>query len=147
MQLYHMNCTIPGDDLYRLKDGRFQFLRSYETAPLMHGADSGGVQYVLADKKLASFLQSLDLDQVSFQPVVLWNRKSDEEIHTHSLVSIGRCVEESQVAHIELDGYQLCSIEPFSKEIFVSGLLKEALENAGFEYLQFREGCPETRGL
>ena len=138
MQLYRVNCTIEGDDLYALKDGRFQFLRSSETAPLMGGFNSDGMHHVLAENKLAGFLQSLDLDQVTFQPAVLWNRKADEEVHTHTLISIGRCLEASQIEDIELDGYQLCFLHSNRYSgINVSSSLKDALENEGFEYLQF----------
>jgi hypothetical protein len=140
-----MSCTILGDELYRLEDGRFQFLRSDETAPFIYGADAGGAQYVLADDELTSFLRSLDLDQVSFEPAVLWNRKTDVEVHTHTLVSIDRYIEANQVEQFELGGYQLCFAEieggrggrGVSMRICVNSLLKDALEDAGFEYLQF----------
>jgi hypothetical protein len=141
MQLYPMKCTIDGDDLYELKDGRFQFLRSGETAPLMGEFFSNEAYHVLADNKLADFLCSLDLDQVTCKPAVLWHRGADEEVHTHSLVSIGKSVERVGKEAVESDGYQMCFVK--SQRYFgilVNTALRDALKKKGFKHLSFGKG-------
>lgn len=141
MQLYRMVCTIDGDNLYELQDGRFQFLHSRKVAPLMGKFYSDEAFHVLADNKLADFLRSLDLDQVTCKPAVLWHRGADEEVHTHSLMSIGKALEPGWKEDVEPDGHHMCFAN--SRRYFgilVNTALKDALKKAGFKHLRFGKG-------
>jgi len=133
---FHMDCKIRGGLFFELQDGRFQFLDSYETPPLIIGAD-----YVLADHELTNFLQTRNIEEVTFRPAVLWNRKLNEELHTHARVHVGRKFEADQIASLNLEGDQMLLMDGLS--LFVSPSLKMALEASRFDYLQFTEGLSD----
>jgi len=136
---FHLGCTDFSSLLFELSDGRFQFISDSVVAPLMTGH-----QYVLVENNLAKFLEELELDQVSFRPAVIWNRRLDEELHTHKRLVAGKTFFSDQISELDLTGKQLYLMQ--DEYIFVSPELKDVLEAQGFERLHFSEGMSEFVG-
>lgn len=130
---YHLGCAKLGSPLYELADGRFQFIADSIVAPIMTGH-----QYALINSRLAEFLETLDLDQVRFEPAVIWNRQLGKEIHTHKRLISEKSISYEQIDELDLTGKQLYVME--DEYLFVSLELKDALVAQDFEHLQFSEG-------
>jgi len=128
-----ISCKLPAVRLYELDDGRFQLIEQGPIAPWM-----SGYRYLLVERKLALFLHELDLERVRQEPVVLFNRATGEEMHTHVRLHVSQFFTENMLPDIPLEGLRLLAFN--DQYYFASPELKDCLEAGPFSYLQFSEG-------
>lgn len=119
--------------LYQLKDGRFQPIQEGKLGPFM-----AGHSYLLVEKKLAQYLESLNIESATFKDAVIWDRKNDKEYHSHKEVIINQHFSSEQINDINLDGDRILMMN--NEYVFVSPTLKNKLEKSQFSYLKFSEG-------
>lgn len=136
---YHLQSAEYGVGLYQLKDGRFRLTQAGPITPLMCGID-----YVLAERELADFLQSLDLPGVNYRDAIIWDGKSDRNHTTHRQLLIGQHFSHGQINDLDLAGERMLLMS--NQHVFVSPSLKNTLEKTGFGYLSFSEGLSDFFG-
>ncbi|SRR5260221_601208 len=136
---YLIVCKAPAVGLYELTDGRFQLIQQGPIAPVM-----AGFQYLLIEESLASFLEGLGIERVSYETAVIFNRKSGEEFRTHVRVRVGQFFRPEEVNDIALSGLRFLTMN--EQYYFVSPDLKLKLEASNFEYLDFSEGLSSFAG-
>jgi len=73
MNPYYLN-ICNNVDLFRLSDGKYQLIKQGKVEPLMVGHN-----YVIAEKDLADYFKSVDIERVSFEPTTIIDRSSNEE--------------------------------------------------------------------
>lgn len=119
-------------DLYQLNDGRFQLAREGKIDSIMIG-----FKYILLDNEIAAKLQNINIERVSFQPAVIWNRKTDTEYTNYQLMTVHRHFDSSNLNDIDLDGKQFLILD--NRYLFVTPELKRELEASGLK-LSYSEG-------
>lgn len=138
-KLYHMSCKESHPRLYQLSDGWFQIMEEGDLAPLMAGYD-----YVLAESKLAEYVEVLDLPRLEVVDAVIYDPRRKQELRTYKRLRIGQRLSSDTIRDINLDGERVLLMDGGS--VFVSLLLKQRLEASPFAYLQFTEGLSEFAG-
>ena len=136
---YLVTSTEDSVALVELADGRFQAL---EQGPVAQFA--AGYQYLLVDKVLAKYLKSLKVPQITFAPVVVFNRTTGEERRSHTRVFVHQSFSPDEVQSLALDGLKMFAMN--GEHFFVSPSLKFALEANEFSYLEFSEGLSGFAG-
>ena len=134
-----ISCSLPAVGLHELSDGRFQLIASGPIAPLM-----SGFRYLLVEQPLAAFLADQGLERVRQEPVILFNRSTNEELRSHVRLHVGQFFQPSQLLDVPLDGLRLLALN--DEFYFVSPELKSLLEASTFHYLRFSEGLSEFAG-
>ncbi|MES2298651.1 MAG: hypothetical protein V4582_16520 [Pseudomonadota bacterium] len=102
---FYIYCDLPFARVYELDDGRFQFIEKGESGPFM-----AGYQSLLVENALASFLRTLELDRVKFEPAVLFDRITGNELNTHTRIRVGQLFQMDQMLDIALDGPRLLTL-------------------------------------
>src|SRR5262245_50785001 len=97
-----MYCEGNTARLYQLSDGRFQIVDKGAVTPLMVGYG-----YALLEAPLASYLQSLNVSGVSFRPAVIWDRRKDQEYHSHQNMIVDQRFERGRISELDLDGKRI----------------------------------------
>lgn len=139
MYPYYVESDDMPVDLYQLEDGRYQLIQEGKLGPFM-----SGYTYLLIEKELAQYLESLDIERASFKDAVIWDRKNDKEYHSHKEVVMSQHFSSDQINDINLDGDRILVMDNEYK--FVSPKLKDKLENSKFDYLKFSEGLSKFSG-
>jgi hypothetical protein len=119
--------------LFELADGRFQVVSKGTLAPVI-----SGYGYLLVEKPLAAFLESLQLERVSFEEATLFYPSTGEEAKTHVRLRVGQFFTSQDIRDLALDGLRMMTLD--DQYYFVSKELKAELEQASFPYLRFSEG-------
>lgn len=133
---FSISSDVPFARVYELSDGRFQFVESGSSAPFM-----SGYQFLLVENELGTFLKSLGIERARFEPVVLFNRTTGEELTTHTRIRVGQFFKHDQILDLDLTGLRLLTMN--DEYYFVSPELKDILEQSTFKYLRFNEGLNE----
>ena len=136
---FHVFCELPSVRVYELDDGRFQLIHPGPISPFL-----AGYRYLLVEQNLATFLATLGIERVRHEPVVLFNRGTGEERHTHVRLHVGQVFNENQLLDLPLDGLRLLTMN--DQDYFVSPELKVRLEAGSFQYLCFTEGLSGFAG-
>ena len=132
MNPYYLNvCNEVG--LFKLSDGNYQLIKQGKVEPLMVGYN-----YVIAEKGLADFFQSLDIERVSFEPTTIIDRSSNEEYSNYVKMVITQHFDSDQINDIDLDGSRFLVMD--KRYLFVSPELKSILEKSKYQFVF-------TRGL
>jgi hypothetical protein len=140
MQLpFYVFCESPAVRVYELNDGRFQLIDPEPVSPFL-----AGYRYLLVERNLATFLATLEIERVCYEPAVLFNRGTGEELHTHVRLHVGQSFNQSQLLDLPLDGLRLLTMD--DQYYFVSPALKAELEGSPFRYLRFTEGLSGFAG-
>jgi hypothetical protein len=130
---FYISCDLPFARVYELADGRFQFIETGSSGPFMYG-----YQFLLVENSLASFLKSLEIERVNFEPAELFDRTTGEVFTTHTRIRVGQFFKPDQLPDIDLTGLRLITMN--DEYYFVSPDLKAILERSQFNYLKFRVG-------
>ena len=130
---YFVTCAEDSIALFQLSDGRFQQLQQGNVASF-----AAGYQYLLVQEDLARYLKSLNLPRVLFEPALVLNRLTGEEIRSHARVVVQESFAPDEINTLELQGPRLLCMS--GEYFFVSPALKQLLEESPFKYLQFSEG-------
>ncbi len=136
MLLYSVSSRDSSDDLYQLLDRRYQLIRGGPITDLMQGPG-----YILLEEKLSKFIESLKLSDVAFHDAVIFNRGRNQDFRTHKALATSNHLELAEVPSREIGHPYLCIVG--DSHLFVSGSLKEQLENEGFKSLNFAVGLSE----
>ncbi len=118
--------------LYQLKDGRYQTIKDGEPDPMMIGHG-----YILVTTDMAEKLQAIGVENISFEPAVIWDRQYDIEYSNYQLMSVHRHFDHSHFPDVDLDGK--CFLVMDNHHLFATPELKQTLETAGFGF-EFSEG-------
>ena len=130
---YHMYYDGNAARLYQLNDGRFQIIDKGALTPLMIG-----YRYALIEAPLASYLLSLNVSGVSFRPAVIWDRRKDQEHHSHRNMILDQRFEPARIGDLDLAGKRILRMG--EEYLLISPELKERLESSPFKYLKFSKG-------
>jgi hypothetical protein len=134
MYPYYLN--ICNDvDLFRLSDGRFQLIEQGKLEPLMVGYN-----YVIAEKELADYFLSLDIEGISFEPTKIFDRSEGKDYSNYVKLVIGQHFDSYQIADIDLDGKRFLVMD--KRYLFVSPELKSILAKSDFSFV-FTEGLTD----
>lgn len=128
-----LTCKHPSARVFELEDGRFQLIEHGDVGPVAYG-----FKHLLVERRLATFLKSLGLERVKFEPAVFLIRSTGKQWSSHERVRVGQYFKADQVRDLALDAHRILTLN--DEHYFVSPSLKRALENAGFDYLEFTEG-------
>lgn len=124
---------MPNPRLFRLSDGRFQIIEDGPLSPFLSGHD-----YLLIESGLAEYLVELDVERISIEDAVVWDRKSDIEYSGYKYVRINQHFNTDQINDIDVSGVRMLVLG--NQYPFVSPELKNRLEQSKFSYLKFSEG-------
>lgn len=124
--------TPPTTNLYKLDDGRFQLISSAEVLPIMTGPN-----YFLAENSVAEQFQMLNVENASYRPAMIWDRKLDVEYPNYQEITVSSHFDAEMINDINLDGSRFLILG--NAYVFVTPGLKEAIENSGMD-LKFSEG-------
>lgn len=130
---YLLESKFPTVPLYKLRDGRFQLIKTGELSGYMNGLD-----YNLSDNKLADYLNSLDIPSIEFKEAIIWNRGLNKEYRNYKQLIVRKYLTEENFETVDLRRFQIYLFS--SNLLFVSPQLKELLENSEFDYLRFSKG-------
>ncbi|MFT4906919.1 MAG: hypothetical protein ACI978_000994 [Oleispira sp.] len=137
MNLYHFEIEN-SVDLYQLNDGRFQIIKKGVLAPIMIG-----YKYILVEKDIATYFMGLGIDRVSFEPAIVWDRKSDSENIDYVSMRVNHHFDTTDIGDIGDIGDIDCSGTQFliydNQQLFVSCELKVELEKLPYKFT-FTEG-------
>ena len=136
---FHTVSSQSSDSLNRLKDGRFQLISGGSIAALMTGHS-----YVLAENRLATFLENIAVEGFRPLPATIWRRRTNEEFTTHKELRIHSRFDSGDIFHLDLSGDRVFFMD--RKYLFVTPSLKSTLQAAGFDYLCFTEGLDDFAG-
>jgi hypothetical protein len=128
-----LSCKHPSVRVFELDDGRFQLVEHGEVGPVV-----SGYKHLLIEARLATFLKDLGLERVTFEPVAFFLRSTGKEWSSHERVRVGQYFKVDRVKDLALDGHRILTLN--DEYYFVSPSLKQVLESAGFDYLEFTEG-------
>ncbi len=130
---FHVSCSQAGVGLFGLADGRFQLIEDGPIAPLMVGSG-----YILAESSFTDFLRGLQIERVSFEPAIIWHRRTGEEFRTHERIVLGQWFSLDQINDLNLDGCRLLSLN--DQYLFASPELAQQMQESPFSYLRLTEG-------
>jgi hypothetical protein len=139
MYPYHVYTEEIPVELYPLKDGRFQLIRDGKLGPFMSGPN-----YLLIERKLAQYLEKLNVENATFREAVILDRSKNEEHHSHKEVIVSQHFSSDEINDIDMDGDRILMMG--NEYIFVSPSLKDKLEKSEFGYLRFSEGLSNFAG-
>ena len=71
---FQLHCTISSPQLYERRDGRFQQLEPGAIGPLI-----SGYRYLLVERSLGLFLQSLEIPCVRYEDAVIFDPENDKD--------------------------------------------------------------------
>ncbi len=128
-----LSCKQPSVRVFELADGRFQLVEHGEVGPVVFG-----YKHLLVEAQLATFLKGLGLERVQFEPTAFFVRSTGKEWSSHERVRVGQYFTMDQMQDFALDGQRILILN--DEYYFVSPSLKQVLERAGFDYLEFTEG-------
>jgi hypothetical protein len=128
-----VSCSIPAPVLFERSDGRFQIMDQQPPSPFMAGHG-----FLLVEKALATFLQEIEVERVSFKPAVLFSPVTGEESSTHVRIRVAQFFRSNELLDLEVNGNRLLTLN--DQYYFASPELKAALEASSFQYLEFSEG-------
>lgn len=131
MNLYHFEIEN-SVDLYQLNDGRFQIIRKGVLVPVMIG-----YKYILVEKDIATYFMGLGVDRVSFEPAIVWDRKSDSENTNYVSMRVNHHFDTTEIGDIDCSGTQFLLYD--NQQLFVSSELKAELEKSPYKFT-FTEG-------
>ncbi len=132
--MFHIRARTLGT-LARLNDGRFKKLRECDLECLMTGYG-----YVLLEKKLASFIQSIGIKGIELVPAKIQDRnsESDNEDYYEMLVFEEFDSDDIGILPLELEQFFLMD----KKYLFATPSLVEKLKKSEFD-LEFSIGLSE----
>lgn len=136
---FQLHCTISSPQLYERRDGRFQQLEPGAIGPLI-----SGYRYLLVERSLGLFLQSLEIPRVRYEDAVIFDSENGKEIKTHVRIYVEQFFSSDQLLDLPMDGLRLLTLN--DDFYFVSPMLKTCLENASFDFFSFTEGFSEIVG-
>ena len=131
MHPFHLN--ISNDvNLVKLDDGRYQPIRRGLIEPVMIGH-----KYVLVKKEIAEYFKAIDVERVTYEPAIIWERSTDTEHTDYVRLLINHHFETSQIDDIDISGKQFLLMN--NNYVFVTPTLKSELEQSKYDF-QFSEG-------
>ncbi|WMS87059.1 hypothetical protein [Pleionea litopenaei] len=131
--MYPFNLSITNNvGLYKLKDGRYQTTKRGQVDPIMVG-----YEYVLVQKEIADYFESLNIERVSFVPTIIWDRPNDKEYSDYVRLDVNHHFTEDDINDLDLDGKQFLLMN--KEYLFVSPELKVELESSRYGF-RFTEG-------
>jgi hypothetical protein len=119
--------------LYELSDGRFQIVEKGELTPFM-----SGYGYVLVRPDLAEFLEQLEIERVTIEDAIVWDRASNTECKTYKRLRLNHHFTSDQIKDINVEGIKLLVMD--NELVFASPMLTASLKKSHFTYLKFSEG-------
>jgi hypothetical protein len=131
-----ISCRTPAPTLFELRDGRFQLMEQAPLPPFI-----AGYGHLLVEHALAQHLQALQVERVNFQPAILYNPVSGQEINTLTRLRVSQLFRPGDLSDLSLEGLRLLTLN--DQYYFVSPTLKQELECGAFPYLRFSEGLSE----
>lgn len=139
---YFVHTKIKPVDLYQLNDGRFQMIKQGCLAPLMCG-----YEYVIVENKFGDYLDTLDIQNIELQKVIIWNRQTNEEYRNYKQILFDRHFSLNQMNDLNIDGLRVMLVMLMNNYyLFVSPKLKQILETSEFDCLLFSEGFSQFAG-
>ena len=114
-------------------DGRFQLMSGGSIAPFM-----SGYAYVLVERPLSEFLVNLAVDGVQARSAIIFRLPDDVEFGSHDSLWLYNRFDAEDIAQLDVSGDRMFLMD--RSYVFVTPSLKDTLEQAGFDYLEFREG-------
>lgn len=130
MYPYCVTSKIRGVELFPLKDGRFQTIKKENLSPFMEGFG-----YILIEDRLAVFIELLNIEGIILKDAVIWERSLNKEHHNYKQLLIKKKITPENLKELDSKSLQMYVFN--ETYLFISPQLKEALENAGFDYLSF----------
>ncbi len=103
-----------------------------------------GHRFLLVENALAAYLNSQGLERVRFEPAILFNRVTGEELTSHTRVRVGQIFQPDQISDAELDGLRLLTMN--DEFYFASPALAAKLEQSPFTHIKFSEGLDGFAG-
>ena len=134
-----LSCATRSPLVFELADGKFHLMEPGEPGPLL-----SGYKHLLVERRLGSFLASLDIERISIEPVLFKDPVLNTERSTHDRIRVGQFFTTDQIKDLPLDGFRLLTLN--DQYYFVSPSLKDALELEGFAGLEFSEGLAAFAG-
>jgi hypothetical protein len=128
-----VSCSIPAPVLFERGDGRFQLMEQQPPSPFMAGRG-----YLLVENALASFLQQIKVERVSFVSAVLFSPATGEEFKSHVRIRVSQFFRSNELLDLDVSGNRLLTLN--DQYYFASPDLKAELEASPFRYLEFSEG-------
>jgi len=130
---FSVSCNLPAPLVFERSDGRFQLVDQTPIPPLLAGRG-----YLLVETVLAEYLQQAEVEGVVYEPAVLFNPATGEELHSHVRVRVAQVFREHQMADLNLSGRRMLALN--DQYYFVSTELLAVLQAGSFPYLSFGEG-------
>jgi len=128
LSMYPYSLEIENEvDLFHLSDGRYQLIKSGKISPIM-----SGFKYLLVEDEIASYLQSLEIERVTYSPAIIWDRKNDIEHKNYQSMNINHHFESGEISDIDLTGKQFLLMG--NRYPFVTPELKSTLENSPYNF-------------
>jgi hypothetical protein len=128
-----VSCPQPEPLIFERSDGRFQLLDQQPLSPFMAGRG-----YLLVEEPLATFLQQIEAQRLTYMPAVLFTPVTGEEFRSHIRIRVSQFFRENELLDLDVSGLRLLTLN--DQYYFASAELKAALEAAQFRYLNFSEG-------
>jgi len=131
--MYPFNLNICNEvNLYKLDDGRYQPIKRGPIEPIMIGH-----KYVLVKEDIAEYFRSLDIERVTYEPAIIWDRSTDTEHKDFVRLLINRHFDTGQIDDIDISGKQFLLMD--NNYVFVTPQLKSELEQSEYGF-KFSEG-------
>lgn len=127
----HTNEIAPR--LYELSDGRLQIVEKGELTPFM-----SGYGYILVRPDLAEFLEQLEIERVTIEDAIVWDRASNTEYRSYKRLRLNHHFTSDQIKDINVEGISLLVMS--NEFVFASPMLTANLKKSHFTYLKFSEG-------
>lgn len=119
-------------DLYQLNDGRYQLIRDAEVDSIMIGH-----KYILVRDDVVEKIIDTGVERVSFEPAIIWNRKTDKSYSNYQKMTSHRHFDSSNLNDIDIERKQFLILD--NHYLFATPELKVALESLELG-LKFSEG-------
>ncbi|TQV88290.1 hypothetical protein [Aliikangiella coralliicola] len=129
MSIYHLEISSEacGAKLFPLKDGRYQKITNGSLEPVLVG-----VKYILIKKEIAEYLKSLDIDRISFKPVIIYDRTDESENSSYEQMIVNHHFHTTEFNDVDTSGKQFLL---FNYEyLFVTSELKDILDKSKFDF-------------
>ncbi len=131
MYPYHIE-IVNETGLYQLKDGRYQITKKGNISPVMIG-----YKYILVENTIAEYIQSLEVERVTFKPAIIWARSVDVEHSNYQEMVVNHHFDSSQINDLDLEGKQFLLMD--NQYLFASSELKSILSDSDI-VIEFSEG-------
>jgi hypothetical protein len=96
-----------------------------------------GHKYVLVKKEIAEYFKAIDVERVTYEPAIIWERSTDTEHTDYVRLLINHHFETSQIDDIDISGKQFLLMD--NNYVFVTPTLNSELEQSKYDF-QFSEG-------